>query len=248
MASSITGGLGRTESGTLTVATEEQTRTQTQEQQQRQETAEESQLSQLVSSLDEETLGGLQAFVQQLLGGAGGEAAPGSAQELAQLISGRAQTGGAGREEETQAIVGEARRKGAGQLEKIQQQLARQSGGSLANTLVAASTGEAAISLESQLAELEAKLGIEQRQAQTAELAQAFQSLVGGEQAGTQELTSLLGILKGAQVGTEQVAGRTTTQITDLQSLIEELTTGTTTTSGTTRGSSAGLGFEGSNL
>lgn len=170
------------------------------------------------TELDEETLGGLQDLVQQLMAGTfSGEAIEGSAGELAQFISERAQAGGAEQEAETGAIVGEARRKGEAQLSRLQQELARASGGSIANTLVASATGEAAVGLESQLAALQAQLGIEGRRTETEELSQAFSSILGSEQAGQQNLASLLGVLRGA------AGERTFESETELASMLEEL-------------------------
>lgn len=239
MGLSVTGALGldKTEIGSSETTNAKINQTQ----EQTQTSKESGSIAQEVSSLDDETLGGLQNLVQSLMeGNFSGEAIAGSAKELAQFISDRAQAGGGEQKDQNTAIVNEARRKGESQLAKIQQELAKQSGGSTANTLVASATGEAAVGLESQLADIQAKLGIETRRAETEELNQAFSSLLGSEQSGQQNLVSLLNTLKGSQVSSLQESDKTSQ--TDLSSILEQLTESTTIGSSVEHSRSLDLG------
>lgn len=142
---------------------------------------------------------------------------------------------------QTEAIVAEARRTGENVLEAQGTTLARGAGSNL-NSIVQAAIAQGRGDLETSLAALEGKLGIEARQAGSQDLATAMGALlesgragadisIAGQAAGTQQISQLAQILSGATqevTGVTTAAGTTTseeqmTQLVDiLRTLVEE--------------------------
>jgi len=151
----------------------------------------------------------LEGVVANLLGGIG--AGDQGVSAIVDLLTNRATGAQDQIGAQTAAIVGGARDTGEKKLQQLQTQLAQQAGGSFANTQVVAGTAEGRASLESQLAALEAQLGINARNTQTEELGQLLQA-AGAEES---QVVPLLNILKGAQQ--EQVGTLTTAQQTQQQ-------------------------------
>lgn len=133
--------------------------------------------------------------------------------------------------EQNQAIIGEARRKGTKAVERLETDLAQAAGGRTSNKFVQLASAEGFSELESQLAALEAELGIEARNIQSQEFGQAIQAFATG--AGTEATTSnaiaqIVQVLRGAtQVTTgERVLSEKERELSSLVEKINQVVTG----------------------
>ncbi len=164
--------------------------------------------------------------------------------DFAQFLQGRAGETEDVLNAQTGDIISEARRQGENALELQGTRLAAGAGSNL-NSIVQASQAQGRSDLETQLAGLTANLGIQARQAGSADLLGAFGSgneaaragadiQIAGQSGGIQNLSALINNLTGATTG---VAGTTT-----------GATTGATTevlsglTEGTLEGATSGVG------
>lgn len=184
----------------------------------------------------QEAVGGL---IQQLVGAQSEGGVGADIGNVAELLLTRAE----GAEEavlaRTGAIVGEARRTGERELTRLQTDLAQQAGGSTFNTFVQGATAEGRASLESQLAALQAQLGIQARGIETDELSNVVEAIstgAAGEAASSNAIAQLVNVLRGATARTE-TTGEQTQQETQrametLTELMTQLTKGETTTKG----------------
>ena len=114
-----------------------------------------------------------------------------------------------------QPIIAEAQRQAKLQIDTIQTNLARQAGGTTANSFVAGSTAEAAASLESQIAATTANMALQARTTQTDELNKAIQNMpLGANTQSTQStaISQLVNVLRGATATTTATAQTTQSQ------------------------------------
>lgn len=189
----------------------------------------------------------VQELLTGLVMGAGGQVgdsrAVEQAQQLSDLLAGRAATADTARTEDIAAIVAEQERAGRAQIDRLFTDLSQQIGSSQ-GSLVRQAAAEGEASLASQLAGTRGQLNLQARDAATQELLAALGAQTGAAQvtgAETANLATLTNLLKGATT-----AGTTTTQqqVTTEQQLldvIKSLTTGTTST--TSKSSGFNLGF-----
>lgn len=166
------------------------------------------------TSLDVET----QTFIKDLLGSLGSDFESGEDSLLTQLattLANKAKTGQEDISAQISPIIEDARRKGEQELQKLQQDLAAQSGGSTANTLVASATGVGRANLESSLAAERGKLELGGREQSTQELIAALSGAAAAENADQipiQNISSLLNILKGSSVQQTTAAQQQSTE------------------------------------
>jgi len=191
------------------------------------------------SSLDTETQETLKALIQSLAQDSlGGENE--ALTDLVTLISNRASGSSEAISEQINPIMADARLQGEQQLQKLQTQLAQQSGGSIANTLVASSTGLGRANLESGLAKTRGELTLAGRQAETEELNIAVNSMLQAEQAKQapiESIANLLNVLKGSTVQQTQSAE------SNLNSVLDSLTTKASYEKSRTKTFSGAFGF-----
>lgn len=178
----------------------------------------------LTSTLDEET----QAFVKNLIGDLGAGRIDADSELLSELTTSiveRSKTAQADVTESISAITDASRLEGEQQLQSLQTQLAQQSGGSLANTLVASSTAIGRADLESKLAKQQGELTLAGREQVTQELTAALGGASSQQASQVQNISGLLSILKGSTTE-QQVTGRAeTSSETELARILESLTT-----------------------
>lgn len=147
----------------------------------------------------------------------------------------RAEGAAAALTKETGAILDQARLSGTRELQRLTTDLAAATGGSTANSFVVGATGEAAVSLESQLADLGAKLAIQIHGIQGADFEQAIAALQQSSAAGAagdQSIAYLADALKGGKTTTKAA-----TRVTDAESIravLRKESVGTGTTNDTT--------------
>ncbi len=175
--------------------------------------------TQLTSLLDEGTQERLRQLVFDITGDEG------AAGGLVELLASRATEADEFQQQQTAAIVGEARRTGEIRVGVAEQSAARGAGSSL-NTIVQQLGLEERAALESQLASLEATLGLQGRQAATDEITGAVKTATGAQAGQAGAAASLADVLKGAtQETTTSVATQEQTQqIQDLVSILASLT------------------------
>jgi len=168
-------------------------------------------------TLDEQTQALVKDLIGQLSTGVGGTQQDALA-ELSSLIAERAGTAQADVTGQIGAITDEARLKGEQELQLLQQQLAQQAGGSVANTLVASATGVGRANLEAQIAKTRGELNLQARQVVSDELASALTGItqLQAQQDPVSNIVNLLNSLKGAEVTQTQTGAQrgTTTGIT----------------------------------
>lgn len=181
-----------------------------------------------VQRLDEQTIGQLQNLIDALMGqyGQSGvsenvQAGAGQTLDYARQLAGRAAGTQEFLDKRTADIVAAERARGTERVGQVGQQLATQAGSSL-NTLTQLGIEQSNINLGTELANLEAGLGIQARQAETEAMNQAFQALGAGTQLGVDveaaaraadqelvaQINSIANILKGA-TESFQTAGET---------------------------------------
>ena len=200
-----------TDKSTKAVSTAEQT-SQTQQQ-----------VQSIAQLLDTETQDLIKSLVGQLSQDIGGND---EADLLSSLLSERSQTAEGDVLAQIGPIIANARREGERQLIALQTQLAQQAGGSLANTGVVTATAEGRAGLETQLADLEAKLNIGARDKQTEELQGAFAAVSAPDQQQASSgglISNLLNILKGAQAKQTETGATQATAKTREEQLVNEL-------------------------
>ena len=197
-----------------TTTTQAQTGTTATEATKASQAAAESQQQAKTTALDAET----QSFIKDLLASLG-EDFKGDEESLlstlSQTLANKATTAQADISAQITPIIEEARLKGEQELQKLQTQLAQQAGGSIANTLVASSTGVARSTLETSLAAERGRLELAGREQSTAELTAALSGAAQAEEASQfpiQNISSLLNILKGASVEQTTAATQTSTE------------------------------------
>lgn len=175
------------------------------------------------ASLDEETIN----LVKGLLGGLSAGVQESDSElmnELASTLVSRASTAEEDVASQIAPIISDARLQGEQKLKQLQTQLARQAGGSTANTLVASSTALGRANLESQLARAEGELRLAGREAITQELTSAIQGIGSAQQAPVNNLVNLLNVLKGAQVEQTQTGQQQTVSEAELVRILDSLT------------------------
>ena len=163
--------------------------------------------------------------------------------ELASMILERSKTAQEDITAQIAPIIEGARYKGEQELTALQTQLAQQSGGSIANTLVASATGAGRAELESSLARAEAELNLQGRAQATAELTSAVSGITQAESAPLQNISGLLNILKGATVEEAKTAEQLTVDESTLSSILDSITKTTGTSTSKESGTSLDLGF-----
>jgi len=152
-------------------------------------------------TLDEQTQALIKDLIGQLSTGVGGTQQDALA-ELSTIIAERAGTAQADVTQQIGAITEDARLQGEQELQLLQQQLAQQAGGSVANTLVASATGVGRANLESQIARTRGELNLQARQVISDELASALTGItqLQAQQDPVSNIVNLLNSLKGAEV------------------------------------------------
>ena len=224
MAGSFAGKVSRSDTKNIGYVNEQsvQTGTDTTAETQLSETQQTSLQEATTSSLDLET----QKLIKDLIGDLGADilgSQDNLMQELSSVITERAKTS----EEQIMAaiepIVADARLQGEQQLKALETQLAQQSGGSVANTLVASSTAVGRANLESQLAKTESEMVLAGREAATAELAQALTGAQTAQKQPIENISNLLNILKGANIQQTQVAEQATATESELSRILESI-------------------------
>lgn len=196
------------------------------------------------STLDEET----QKFIKSLIGdiSSGGiDANNELLSELTKSVVERSKTAQADVTDSIAAITDASRLEGEQQLQQLQSQLAQQSGGSIANTLVASSTAVGRATLESQLAKQKGELTLAGREQVTGELNAALTGASSQQSSQIQNISGLLGILKGGTSTQESTGKASSTTESELTRILESLTTAASTSNKS--GSSFDLGLSGSN-
>jgi len=180
------------------------------------QTAETTQTSQ---ALGTDTQNQLMELLTQLGGGAE------ITGDIAQTLTDRANTGEADLADNIAAIVAGARERGTEEIGRRSVAASQQAGSSM-NSIVQQLGIEGAVDLETQLAELEASLGLQTRQQVTGEFSAAA-GVAGGE---TAAATQIADVLKGAETtATGTQASNTEQLVQSLQDLVAS-TTGTVAT------------------
>ena len=210
----------------------------------------EEQQTELLSS---EVRTGIEQLVGQLgldIGEGGSFATAGDIARLGQMLSARATEAEGAIRQETGAIIGAARQEGEDDIQRTMTALMQATGGGQ-GSLISQLGLEAGADLQTQLAGLEAELGIQARAAGTEEFAAAISALAGAPAAGATGVTALANltnVLKGASATTRRT-GETVVSSEDLLTILERLTgteqtreTGRSTTRSDTK--SRGGGFE----
>lgn len=174
--------------------------------------------AQTQQTLDQGTQDVLAQLVQQLSGTASQGA------EASELLTSRALTGDEDLAASISDIVGGARARGETEIARGGVAAAQQAGSSM-NSIVQQLGIEGAVNLETQLAELEASLGLQARAQVTGELQ------AGGAEGTAAAVTSLSDVLKGA---TTTATTEQETQTSELVSTLQELVGTTEATTETT--------------
>ena len=171
----------------------------------------------ITRTLDEQTQTLIKDLIGQLSTDVGGTQQDALA-KLSSLIAERAGTAQADVTQQISGITDEARLRGEQELQLLQQQLAQQAGGSVANTLVASATGVGRANLESQIAKTRGELNLQARQVISDELSSALTGItqLQAQQDPVSNIVNLLNSLKGAEVQQTQTGAQrgTTTGIT----------------------------------
>ena len=157
--------------------------------------------------------------------------------EIAALLFQRGEGAEEAVNKRTGAIVSAERFRGEENINAIESSLARQAGGTKANSFVAGATGKAEAQLSLDLAALESGLSIQARQIETDELTNAANITATAGAAGatqTNEIVALANVLKGAtEKGTSAKTGIASSKEEFdelLDRLLSETTTGDVTT------------------
>ena len=248
---SISGSLGFTKEKSSSIEALDKTVTVDEEEIQKQKQLEEQLTKEtgITSTLDEQTQQLVKDLIGQLSSGVLDAEASGLA-ELSTAIIERSKTAQQDVTSQISAITEDARLKGEQELQALQAQLAQQSGGSIANTLVASATGVGRANLESQIARTKGELNLQARQVVSDELSAALTG-VSQAQAATDpvdNITNLLNVLKGATVEQEQVGARTTTSESELSRLLDSITKTQAVTNKQSKGSSITGSISGANV
>jgi len=181
----------------------------------------------ITTTLDVETQQTVKDLIAQISAGAV-SVDDTSLAELTEAILTRSKTAQADVTGQISSITEDARLQGEQELQQLQTQLAQQSGGSLANTLVASATGVGRANLESQIARTRGELNLQARQIVTDELSSALTGIsqvqAQAERTPIENITNLLNVLKGSTTTQEQTGTQETTSESELSRLLTSLT------------------------
>ncbi len=192
----------------------------------------------VTSSLDLET----QQFIKDLIGSFDLGGQDGVVQDLTTLLVDRARNSQQAIQDQINPIIADARLQGEQELQALQTQLAQQSGGSLANTLVTSGTSVGRANLESGLAKQRAELSLAGREQATNEISNVLSSTLEAQQKPVDTITNLLNVLKGSNVEQSQQSQSQS----DLTSILESLiaTKSNTDTTRTKSSQSFNIGYK----
>ena len=186
-------------------------------------------------SLSTEVLAAAESLILDMV--SGGQASSVIGDQALETLAGGAQTAEQDILANIEPILEAARFEGEKSIQSTNQNAARAAGGSQANTLVQAATQEAQVDLTTQLAKLEAELGLQARSTQQ-------QELLGVVQAATTDpnvnnITNLINSIKGGQSTTISNSESTANLARELEQIINQ----TITTVGTSETESGGFSF-----